>query len=244
MKKKMKRFDEGGWAGDDVDKGAATRRLQAANSATPEEQKAVSNLKIETGPRIGPVKEYPAGRDFDAVEMPTPTPAAAVSMPTRPGQDRSGMRMPTRPGQNVSGVMPVKKPVEVAASETPAGNPKLNSLQGHKRRNFDPAWKSSSDLNYSNKLTLDKQLKKAPTENAGRMAARQAFEKKAANTAADQAIIDRMSKRTKPYMKDEAGNDMKRGGKVKKMATGGSVGSASKRGDGIAQRGKTRGMVC
>ena len=34
---------------------------------------------------------------------------------------------------------------------------------------------------------------------------------------------------------------MKKGGKVKKMASGGS---ASKRADGIAQRGKTRGKVC
>jgi len=38
---------------------------------------------------------------------------------------------------------------------------------------------------------------------------------------------------------DEAGNAMKRGGKVKKMASGGSVSSASSRADGIAQRGKT-----
>jgi hypothetical protein len=37
---------------------------------------------------------------------------------------------------------------------------------------------------------------------------------------------------------------MKKGGAVKKMASGGSVSSASKRGDGIAQRGKTRGKVC
>jgi hypothetical protein len=37
---------------------------------------------------------------------------------------------------------------------------------------------------------------------------------------------------------DEFGRAMKRGGKVKKMASGGSV---SSRGDGIAQRGKTRG---
>jgi hypothetical protein len=40
---------------------------------------------------------------------------------------------------------------------------------------------------------------------------------------------------------DEAGNPMKRGGSVKKMAKGGS---ASSRGDGIAQRGKTRGKMC
>jgi hypothetical protein len=42
---------------------------------------------------------------------------------------------------------------------------------------------------------------------------------------------------------DEAGNPMKRGGAIKKMASGGSV-SASRRADGIAQRGKTRGKMC
>jgi hypothetical protein len=36
---------------------------------------------------------------------------------------------------------------------------------------------------------------------------------------------------------------MNKGGAVKKYASGGSVGSASKRADGIAQRGKTRGRV-
>ena len=37
---------------------------------------------------------------------------------------------------------------------------------------------------------------------------------------------------------------MKKGGAVKKMASGGTVSSASKRADGIAQRGKTRGRIC
>jgi hypothetical protein len=36
-------------------------------------------------------------------------------------------------------------------------------------------------------------------------------------------------------------DDMKKGGAIKKMATGGSV---SKRADGIAKRGKTKGRVC
>ena len=52
-----------------------------------------------------------------------------------------------------------------------------------------------------------------------------------------------------PYM-DRAPNNMpssgKSGGRVKakKMAKGGSVGSASKRADGIAIKGKTRGKMC
>ena len=37
---------------------------------------------------------------------------------------------------------------------------------------------------------------------------------------------------------------MKKGGKVKKMSSGGSVSSASKRADGIATKGKTRGKMC
>jgi len=37
---------------------------------------------------------------------------------------------------------------------------------------------------------------------------------------------------------------MKKGGAVKKYASGGSVSSASKRADGIATKGKTRGRIC
>jgi hypothetical protein len=43
---------------------------------------------------------------------------------------------------------------------------------------------------------------------------------------------------------DEQDGTFKRGGKVKKMASGGTTSSASKRADGIAQRGKTKGRVC
>jgi len=55
--------------------------------------------------------------------------------------------------------------------------------------------------------------------------------------------------RTQTERDDEAltrGSAMKRGGAVKKMASGGmtSRSSASSRGDGIASRGKTRGKIC
>ena len=54
-------------------------------------------------------------------------------------------------------------------------------------------------------------------------------------------IMDLPPYREKP---DSYDMSMKRGGKVKKMASGGMTSSASKRGDGIAQRGKTRGKMC
>jgi hypothetical protein len=42
----------------------------------------------------------------------------------------------------------------------------------------------------------------------------------------------------------EATMDKKKGGMIKKMASGGKVSSASKRADGIAVKGKTRGKIC
>lgn len=48
---------------------------------------------------------------------------------------------------------------------------------------------------------------------------------------------------TTPENKDVSDMTFKRGGKVKAYAAGGSV-SASRRGDGIATKGKTRGRMC
>lgn len=46
---------------------------------------------------------------------------------------------------------------------------------------------------------------------------------------------------TRKYNEDEGGVEFKRGGKIKKMASGGST--ASRRADGIAVRGKTKGRI-
>lgn len=50
------------------------------------------------------------------------------------------------------------------------------------------------------------------------------------------------SKKTKKFDDSESNVEFKRGGKA--YSSGGSVNTASKRADGIAQRGKTRGKVC
>ena len=46
-----------------------------------------------------------------------------------------------------------------------------------------------------------------------------------------------------PAPNEAMGSGMKKGGTVKKMAKGGSVGSASKRADGCATKGKTKGRI-
>lgn len=51
------------------------------------------------------------------------------------------------------------------------------------------------------------------------------------------------SKNTRKFADDEAGIEFRKGGKIQKYASGGAV-SASRRGDGIAQKGKTRGRMC
>jgi len=58
--------------------------------------------------------------------------------------------------------------------------------------------------------------------------------------AGKEALKNSMEKAKRDY---EA-SPMKKGGKVKKYASGGSVSSASKRADGIAQRGKTKVRIC
>ena len=45
-------------------------------------------------------------------------------------------------------------------------------------------------------------------------------------------------------MRNEGADGRAKGGMIKKYAKGGSVSSASSRGDGIAQRGKTKGRMC
>ena len=70
---------------------------------------------------------------------------------------------------------------------------------------------------------------------------------KMAYTAARPAIgaaIKRLEDRPSPSFLDDRPGPMKKGGAVKKMASGGKVSSASSHGDGIAQRGKTRGKMC
>ena len=119
------------------------------------------------------------------------------------------------------------------SAEEPAGNIKLNSLRDTKKRNFDPALRSSESVGNSQMDTLRKQMEQDRNIKLNSLRATKNQDPNAAARA-------RLSRGEG----DEAGTAMKRGGAVKKMASGGSVGSASRRADGIAQRGKTKGRMC
>ena len=94
------------------------------------------------------------------------------------------------------------------------------------------------------KLGYDKAGAKA-AERGGRAEGRQAEMLK--ENARRSGLREDASEETLKAVRDRLGGDkftvMKRGGSVQGYASGGSV-SASRRGDGIAQRGKTRGKMC
>ena len=94
------------------------------------------------------------------------------------------------------------------------------------------------------RLEYDKAGAKA-AERGGRAEGRQAEMLK--ENARRSGLREDASAETLKAVRDKLGGDkftvMKRGGSVKGYASGGSV-SASSRGDGIAQRGKTRGKIC
>ncbi len=64
-----------------------------------------------------------------------------------------------------------------------------------------------------------------------------------ADAAGARAMDPKMAMAMEAQRRQAAMGGMKNGGKVKKMKKGGSVSSASKRADGIAQRGRTRGRM-
>jgi len=82
---------------------------------------------------------------------------------------------------------------------------------------------------------------KAITKAATRQAAIEATKKHA---EAQKAVMAERLRNQKAQQDLGYGQPLKRGGAVKKMASGGMTSSASRRGDGIATKGKTRGKIC
>ena len=76
-----------------------------------------------------------------------------------------------------------------------------------------------------------------------RLGANFAAQSRALATAPEGPGKEALKKSVEKARRDYEEAPMKKGGAVKKYASGGSVSSASKRADGIAQRGKTRGKV-
>ena len=102
---------------------------------------------------------------------------------------------------------------------------------------------------YFGRVTIAPEAETAPVGRYGRttIASDTTPEEAASHRASMQAIADGVTaqgNRNAGGAYQGEGNDRAKGGMIKKYAKGGSVSSASSRGDGIAQRGKTKGRMC
>jgi hypothetical protein len=244
--KKTKRFAGGGGSGRSSYQGNENSYTQDSDMDASDSvnKGALSRQLAASAARDADVPAPRASRDFDEVNDETPAPRArpalsyapkedtvSPTMPTRPGQDRSGMRMPTRPSQSTSGMAPIAAPRRPMASSSDMAESrairdamaKSESESGRaKVREQDARMSAPSTPVDETKLPLSERIKMSK-ERMGR----------GSGPTDTRSVNDRF----------KAMFGMKKGGAVK-MASGGSVSSASRRADGIAQKGKTRGKMC
>jgi len=117
--------------------------------------------------------------------------------------------------------MPAKSKKQKKFMQAVANNPKFAKEVGVKQ-------------SIGREFTKEKDMKKVKKMNMGGMA----------DMSGAQAMDPRMQMAMAAQQQKAAMGGMKKGGKVKKMKHGGTVkSSASKRGDGIAQRGRTKGRM-
>ena len=112
-----------------------------------------------------------------------------------------------------------------------------------------PGAPTNAPVGYFGRTTIAPEAEAAPVGRYGRttIASDTTPEEAASHRASMQAIADGVTaqgNRNAGGAYQGEGNDRAKGGMIKKYAKGGSVSSASSRGDGIAQRGKTKGRIC
>jgi len=148
-------------------------------------------------------------------------PATAAKMPMRPGQASSGSKTP----------MVTKE--QLAASGLSLRE-YLNKQQGLKPRG--ESTRMPTRPGQEAPISSNEGRNKPRTPNSGTVMEQGRGVDMYGGAIAD---IKNMFKGTR-----RGGSEYAKGGAVKKMASGGSVSSASKRADGIAMRGKTKGKMC
>lgn len=121
-----------------------------------------------------------------------------------------------------------------SAAKAPAARPNIVSRE-EGMKNYVPRRKPPTSTTSSSEEGMKNYVpRRAPAANPDYSNEGRTYEPKAKAKAKYETPYDRMNRENR-----EAGIKFKKGGAVKKMASGG-VASASKRADGIASRGKTK----
>jgi len=200
------------------------------------------------GPRTGPEKKTVASNKGNAFEVP-PAPkvkaeiqtSSASKAPASTGEDTSGpsnidrILMATGVGAGI-GALGVGGAMGVKAYKAAQ---RAKELDAAKRFSQPIAKEATKDIS---KYTPKQELEAGESAIRGALTRKGIREKRSAAEAGIPKGNTFMEKITSNKRGTSYEDNMKKGGTVKKYASGGSV-SASSRGDGCAQRGKTRGMM-
>jgi len=213
MKKKVKRFQEGGFsAAQEEWLGGADRTdpyiLARMRSAVPDAPKTTTKidngeLRDETG-EVSKIRRNTETGDLYSTEAPTPKVIQKTTTTIK-----------TAPKS------PVKSSAPVMPAEEKARMEKLSKSQALERvepEGYIPGPRMIANLIKSGSKFLGKNKLREYT-------------------------MDEFERMTPKLGREPLKLGMKKGGSVKKMASGGKVSSASSRGDGCAIRGKTKGRM-
>jgi hypothetical protein len=193
------------------------------------EERGAKPIK-ETGTFTGPDTAEPDLEYKDKVVKPKPAvkKAAPVAQP-----------------KNAEPAAPAKPAAPVKKTETEGSAPKDKSGYSLPAKNVTSMIEgqgSSTEPNKSTPKASDDTSKKATKYGIGPYGAFGSIHKAISGYKTPAEVRSEERRKREKKESDVAG--MRKGGAVKKYASGGSVSSASKRADGIAQRGKTKGRIC
>jgi hypothetical protein len=232
-------------AGIDAGEKANQEREDAKKAKKPE---VVAEDKIEAKTDSGrnsarsPVEEY----SYITKRSDSSTPTPVVKNKADKKDDKTTSNASSFTGTGMAGT-----DTGGGGAKTPAPNSKeaerqkfLQSQAGMSRRGITtPGTAKAGDKSGSTQKGRSENPIQGTIDNADKSMARTPQQKMAegAREVERRRQVEKKKKEDDAYMRElERGKAMKKGGIVKKMASGGSVSSASKRADGIAIRGKTR----
>jgi len=154
----------------------------------------------------------------------------AVKVPMRPGQTSSGTKAPIITKEQLGGMS-----LRDYLNQQQGLKPRGESTRTPTRPGQEAPISSNEGRNKPSPAKTS-----MGSDNASAMSVNERIKKSLASAREGSGPTD--SRSVNQRIKEALG--MKKGGAVKKMASGGSVSSASRRADGIATKGKTRGRIC
>lgn len=216
----------------DEDTYARARRFMESGGKKEETKTAVKKArKVEVEPTAGEAKDKAAQRAADmADEAPAKRSTGRAEIPVDP----NGPKAPASTGANTSGPSNIGRILSAAgAGAGVLGAGAAMRTAGHADRVSNRIAKAIRSAGASGKTM-------APTVQAAKSAER--YSPKQQMEAAESTMRGAATREALRRKRAESAPDLdyKKGGSVKKYAEGGMVGSASRRADGIATKGKTK----